>query len=155
MLLKNGVDVDMKDQFTGLVALNMACRLGHFVVARLLVDSGAAINGRGENETDNHHRTTSIPLLDAIEGDNTELARWLVEKGADISNVRSDGTTALWSACYMGNETIVRMLIDRGAEVNVPTSRFVEIGKMTALETAEFHRHSAIVRLLKYNGASY
>jgi ankyrin repeat protein len=154
-LLKNGVDVDMKDQFTGLVALNMACRLGHFVVARLLVDSGAAINGRGENETDNHHRTTSIPLLDAIEGDNTELARWLVEKGADISNVRSDGTTALWSACYMGNETIVRMLIDRGAEVNVPTSRFVEIGKMTALETAEFHRHSAIVRLLKYNGASY
>jgi ankyrin repeat protein len=109
LLLKDGTRIvtteNAGDQKT---PLNMACRYGHFVIARLLVEYGAAINGRGEDGP----RQRNKPLIDAIGGDHSEIARWLVEEGADIFRVGHNGVTALWSACHNGNEAIARLLID-------------------------------------------
>jgi ankyrin repeat protein len=143
----------MKEQFTGLGALNMACRLGHFVVARLLVESGAAINGRGGESLRSPDEASNTPLIDAIESDQDGIARWLIGEGADIHRVGCRGRTALWCACNRGNETIARMLIDRGADVNVQVRNSVlEYVRETALSVAERWGYTAIVCLLKENG---
>jgi ankyrin repeat protein len=154
LLLKHGIDTETKEEFTGFTPLNRACRHGHFVMARLLVEHGAAINGRGETDAKDLHRKTSTPLLDAIEGGHSDIARWLIEEGADIFRTSSNGMTALWSACSHGHETIARNLIDRGADVNGRVKFWEDGPPETPLGIAERNCHSAIIRLLKENGAS-
>jgi ankyrin repeat protein len=154
LLLKHGIDTETKEDFTGFTPLNRACRHGHFVMARLLVEHGAAINGRGKTDAKELHRKTSTPLLHAIEGGHSDIARWLIEEGADIFRTSSNGMTALWSACSHGHETIARNLIDRGADVNGRVKFWEDGPPETPLGIAERNCHSAIIRLLKENGAS-
>jgi hypothetical protein len=153
-LLKTGVDIETIGESADLTPLNVACRNGHFAVARLLVENGATINGKGENEAQHLHRTTNTPLLDAIENKHSDIALWLIEKGADIFRAHSGGRTALWSACYYGLVSVARMLIDMGADVDDRTIYLYLCPAQSALEAAETGGHSTIVRLLKENGAS-
>ena len=52
-------------------------------------------------------------LLDA-----TEIAEFLVEKGADVNAESRDGSTPLHSAAFLGHTKIAELLIQKGAEVN-------------------------------------
>jgi ankyrin repeat protein len=107
------------------------------------------INGIGEDD----HQHTNTPLLDAIENGHNDIARWLIEEGADIFRVCSYGQTALWSACAEGNEAIAQILIDRGADVNIRASQYSGFPEQTALQAAVWYGHPRIIRLLKENGA--
>jgi hypothetical protein len=153
LLLDTGADTETTGDSIDQTPLNMACRYGHFVLARLLVEYFANIDGRGENGAQYPQQTASTPLIDAIEYGNSDIARWLIEEGADIHGAYCLGTTALWSACYRGDEIIAQMLIDRGADVNVRRFHYVSNSFQTALDAAEVQGYSAIVRLLKQNGA--
>jgi ankyrin repeat protein len=147
LLLKSGTRIFMTENDGDEAPLNVACYHGHFAIARLLVENGATINVRGE-DCPQHMQT---PLISAINGGHSDIARWLIEEGADIFRVGRNEITALWAACFYGNETIARMLIDRGADVN---GRVKSYTSETPLRVAESNRNSAIIRLLKENGAS-
>jgi ankyrin repeat protein len=50
---------------------------------------------------------------------NSEIALQLIEKGAAIHFANGDGWTALHAASYQGKEDVVKVLIEKGAVVNL------------------------------------
>ena len=87
-------------------------------------------------------------LIRAVKEDDTETAKLLVEKGADINISNKLRCTALTSAAFNGNIAIVKILIDNGVDVNHSD----RIG-MTALMRAAYGGDIEIVKLLIENGA--
>jgi ankyrin repeat protein len=58
----------------------------------------------------------STPLILASVYGNTEMAKALVEGGADISIKNSSGTTALYNAAFFCHPEIVEILLAKGAD---------------------------------------
>ena len=69
-------------------------------------------------------------------------------KGAAINLQARYGETALIRACINGREAVVRLLLERGADV---TLRYLS---HTALYFARSFNHAAVVALLEAHGAS-
>lgn len=57
-------------------------------------------------------------LIATCEEGNIELAKILIDRGADINARDADGGTALIEACKKGNIELAKILIDNGANVN-------------------------------------
>src|SRR3954451_12063825 len=60
------------------------------------------------------------PLQDAAKVGDVELARQLIDRGADL-NARAGFGTALHWAILSGHDDVAVLLIDRGADVNIST----------------------------------
>lgn len=58
----------------------------------------------------------SSPLISAAVFDKPEIARILINAGADINFQNNDGSTALHSAAFFCRPEIVKMLIDKKAD---------------------------------------
>lgn len=84
-------------------------------VTRLLA-KGVSINARQSG-------SGSTPLNTAALFGQTELAKLLMEKGADISIANADGNTALHIASFFANEELVKLLLDKRASVQVKSGR--------------------------------
>ena len=112
---------------------------GHADAARLLLSAGAdvnarshyvaAANGRGfEGRTPVASRTEPkveefasgwlTPLMLASREGDVELARILVEAGADVNAVAGDGKTALALSIFNGNYEAASFLVANKADVN-------------------------------------
>ena len=93
------------------------------------------------------------PSLDVHEaaafGDLDRLTA-LLSGGADANGFSADGFTPLHFAAFFGRPDAVRLLLDRGAEVD-PRGRGWMTG--TPLHSAASRRHAEIVRLLLEAGA--
>ena len=74
----------------GFTALHFAAREGHIEVARQLVDGGAEIDHVTEGDQ-------SSPLLVAVINGNYDLARMLLEQGADPNVLSDDGAGPLFA----------------------------------------------------------
>lgn len=59
------------------------------------------------------------PLITASTLGQTEIARALIEGGADLNCRNNDGSTALHSAAFLCHTDIVRLLLDKGADTRV------------------------------------
>jgi len=70
-----------------------------------------------------------------------------LDKGAAINEI--DGVTALYIACENGNAELAKLLISRGADVNLPVS-----WQGTPLYAANKGGYADIVKLLLNNGAN-
>jgi len=80
----------------------------------------------------------------AGEGDAQAVTAWLDEGGGvDARCAEQDRETLLIVAACGGQEAMVRMLLLRGASVNLQNS-----GGLTALMAAAFHGHTTIVQAL-------
>lgn len=87
-------------------------------------------------------------LMFAASGGHLEIARVLVETGADI-NLRDEyGETALMLASAKGHLEIASLLIENNADINLRD----EYGK-TALMRSAFYGHITIANLLLDKGA--
>lgn len=60
--------------------------------------------------------TNGLNLLNMITRDNVEIAKFLVENGADVNNKDNIGTTPLMSAAQNDLTNIVKYLIEQGAD---------------------------------------
>jgi ankyrin repeat protein len=58
------------------------------------------------------------PLMEAANEDNTDAIATLLDEGADINEVDSDGTSALHWAVYSGYYDAAALLLERGADPN-------------------------------------
>ena len=69
----------------------------------------------------------------------------MVDLGADVHRVDSDGNTALIKASYAGHVSTVRLLLERGANVNYrrPQDGF------TAEQVATYFRRTNVAALLQ------
>ena len=80
------------------------------------------------------------PLHDACRYGNLELVRQFVDNEANINARGPSGVTPLEEACWNGQESIVEMLIGRGA--------YTQLTDWTPLRLAIVRGHKAIVKLL-------
>ncbi|XP_055319313.1 putative ankyrin repeat protein RF_0381 isoform X2 [Sitodiplosis mosellana] len=110
--------------------------------ARALNESGIDINA-GNNE----ERTA---LFGAIDYNQTDAARILLENGADGNNVLYKGLTPIQYAAYCcGNADIVRVLIENGANVDASNNT-----RMTALAWAAEKGYANVAKVLIEHGAN-
>jgi hypothetical protein len=63
--------------------------------------------------------TRSTPLITASMFGSTEVARALIDAGADLNVQNADGSTALITAAFMGRTEIVEALLAAGADRSI------------------------------------
>ena len=92
----------------------------------------------------------ATPLHMAILSDQQDVARFLIDQGANINAPAQDeyGGTPLHWAAVLGRVEMARQLIDAGANVNITSN-----DGATALHGAAFFCHNKIVKLLLDKGA--
>ena len=89
----------------------------------------------------------STPLMIAALVGQTEAAKLLIEKGANINARSNDGGTALHAAAFFCRTRTVKLLLSKGADVNVKNVR----GE-TALDTVAGEWSQAVEEVYSYVG---
>lgn len=119
ILLEGGADPNSRDKL-GLTPLLMACgkpTYGYKAIAEMLVDKGAMINVRDA--------LGNTPLLLSLSGGTIEVARLLIERGADLNAVTRKGVSALSLAEASDAPQaaeLAALLLSRGARRNAAES---------------------------------
>ncbi|AYV79026.1 MAG: hypothetical protein Faunusvirus1_46 [Faunusvirus sp.] len=106
--IKLGIDINAQNKF-GTTALIMANRYKLYDIVELLIKSGANLNlqtGKG-----------STALIKACARGNTDIALLLIKSGADIN--LNNKQNALMRAAESGLESVVNLLIDKGAQLDM------------------------------------
>ena len=114
---------------------------GHDEMVELLSEEGAII------EPD-HGRNT--PLLVAVSWGHLKIATYLIEKGAEVNSGAEWWMPPLYLAARDGDESIVKVLLHHGADVEAK-SRYE---KENSLHVAARLGHEAVIQLLLDKGAS-
>lgn len=110
-------------------------------VKSLIADDAELLDARDEYE-----RT---PLHWACRGVHLEVARYLIEAGADINAKDANIITPLHSVASRGHRDATQLLLDSGAIVDSP-----DYEEHTALHYAAREGHSEVVALLLARGAN-
>ena len=108
-LIKDGADVNYKEEEKGNYPLLICARKGYDEIAALLINNGADVN------LANDFGTTA--LMAAARHDNYELCEVLLILGADINAQCIDGDTALFSAKMHCNDNVVALLLQNQAQI--------------------------------------
>lgn len=142
VLLACGVDINEKDS-DGRTPLLQAAASGNEVMAKLLLEKGANIEGR-----DREFGWT--PLSWAVEEGQEAVVQLLLDKGADIEAQHNwNGRTPLSWAVEKGQESIIRLLLKKGANIEA-----MNWDGRTPLSRAAQGGHVAVAKLLLEKGAN-
>jgi ankyrin repeat protein len=96
--------------------LIVAAYHGDLVALRLALDSGADVNFK---DLSGYTALHWVSFMGVVGEDRAEMARVLIDAGADVNSSLSDeGPSVLSTACDAGNPEIVRLLVEHGADVN-------------------------------------
>jgi len=140
-ILDGGCDINELDSQRFMTPLFVACKNGQVEAARLLLDRGADVELGGQ-----HQQT---PLLAACDAGHYGVVCLLIFVGrANINSVTATGLTPLLIASIRGHLSTVKLLIDRGADVNWSRDG------ITALLMACHCGHTDVVRLLIDRGGA-
>jgi ankyrin repeat protein len=113
-LLDHGADINARAGSCKLAPLRVAVNKGHVEFARMLLERGAAMYIRIESADDWH--TTKIPLIEAVKSKNVQMVRLLLEYGEDANERDRTGKTASQWALSRGQQEILELLSEYGAE---------------------------------------
>ncbi len=127
----------------GFQPLGLACFFGHEAVARLLVESGAQINSPSKNTQ------RVMPLHSAAASRSLEIARLLLEHGADPDALQEGDFTPLHEAAANGQLELVRLLLAHGADINLSQKP-----GQTAIAFAQKAGHQEVAEFLLSHGAT-
>jgi len=137
-LLSAGADVNTQ-RIDGISAISFASQQGHIDVIKILIDNGAVIEKRDFRGSTPLSRaavfgqTYTVPALvsdvanvypqpsnSSFPGEERyiNVAKTLLDKGANVENKDMDGCTPLLLAASMGGTGLVRELLRDGADVN-------------------------------------
>ena len=92
--------------------LHEAVLRGHLRTVRQHIEAGRDLNTREPSGG-------SSPLITAATFGQTEVARALIEAGADLDQQNNDGSTALLTAAFFGRTEIVEALLAAGADKDI------------------------------------
>lgn len=99
--------------------LYTSVRTGNVEDTKIAIAKGDDVNAIGDGKSLLYSAILYPTLLDSRKvKESTEIARLLIEKGADVNAMNYDGERPLHIASLYGNVEIVKLLIDRGADVN-------------------------------------
>ena len=98
----NGVNAPKMDIHTAVLSNDLE-------VVRQHIEAGTDINVK-------EPFNGSTPLISAATFDKKEIAKTLIDAGADLSITNNDGSTSLHAAAFFGRVEIVQMLIDADAD---------------------------------------
>jgi ankyrin repeat protein len=123
-------------------AISGSVRHAYLDVANVLVQLGAPVDRTDARIT---------PLVKAVLGDQVEMARFLISKGADVNHVDGNGMTPLLYAASIdfGSSAMIDMLLKAGARTDMKTKE----GK-TALELARQYKHTHLIPSLAGGAAN-
>jgi len=137
LLLAAGADARVKNAFDATPLLWGATNLEK---VRLLVEAGADVNARSKQ--------AMTPLLVAAStAGSIAIARFLIAHGADLKTGEG-GATPLLSAARANDFDLVRLLVEKGVDVNAATAK-----GDTPLQFAAGAGNLAMVKLLLAKGA--
>lgn len=88
----------------------------------------------GSNLDERSPKGGASPLITAATFEQTEVAKALIEAGADVNFRQNDGSTPLHTAAFFCRTDIVVAVLDKGADKN----ERINVG-VTALERASVH----------------
>jgi ankyrin repeat protein len=131
----SAIDSRSKDGFT---ALHFACFFGQPDAARLLIESGAAVDTVAANPTQ------VMPLHSAASARNLDAARVLLEHGAPVNARQQAGWVPLHAAAQNGDRPMIELLLKHGADPNLANDE----GKTSAMVARE-KGHAEIAALLE------
>ncbi|MBS1839941.1 MAG: ankyrin repeat domain-containing protein, partial [Acidobacteria bacterium] len=123
--------------------LALAAVFGNFEVAKYLHAKGGEINAVSTNGSG------YTALTGAVASGHTEVAKWLLENGANANYSYSNGYTPLLTAAANGHLEILKALLAHGADPHAKTTD----GK-NALAYAIERKHANVEEFLRQNGLS-
>ena len=101
----------IKNNGCGYSALHAAARIGFINVIKLLLDNGANINIQSL-------ATGGTPLHTAAGTKNTDVARYLISRGAKTEILDASGFTPITHAVIQVNLDMVKVLVESGAVID-------------------------------------
>jgi uncharacterized protein len=120
----SAVNSRSKDGFT---ALHFACFFRQPEAARLLLESGAAVDAVAANPTQ------VMPLHSAASARNLEAARLLIEHGAPVNARQQGGWVPIHAAAQNGDRPMVELLLKHHADPKIAN----DAGKTPAVVARE------------------
>lgn len=153
LFITHEIDLDVEDQH-GFTAVIVAAEQNHPEVLQLLLDSGADINVEDKaertaldwaiimqsTEAEEILRENDAPtgaeksFIAAIQTNNTEAVRALLEAGADVNEPAYTSKTPLHYASHSRNMEILKLILSKGADVEVRTEQgFTPLGYAVGL----------------------
>lgn len=145
LLLKKGANANSADSF-GLAPLQLAvcCKDVDLSFIDNFIQKGADVNYKN---TPDGWRS----LHYAISCGSDDVARLLIEKGADVNAIADDGTTPLILAVKNDDVFIAKLLLEKGADVN-----WRDMKKKSAMSYAKglFSKKKKMIQLLESAGGN-
>lgn len=137
-------------------AFTRAPRAG-LIVAALTVAVAMAVHAAGtprEQLAERGLQFSPSVLMEQAAAGNLEAVRLFVAAGMSANARAGDGTTPLLAAARAGRVELARLLIDRGADIDLAyPSDHDTLPGATPLIIAAMHGHLELVRLLLQRGA--
>ncbi len=146
-IARHGCAEDLQDVFknspslinfknkSGFTALTIACYSGNIEVATLLAQHVDNINVNSDVGT---------PLMAAVFKNNIDIAKMLLDLGADVNIVDPKGTSALHYGVRFSNIDLIELLVDYGADIKLKDNKGFSPRDYAELDNNEF-----ISKLLK------
>ena len=164
-LVKAGADPTAREGFRDQTALMFAIPAHHPDVVRLLIEVGADIHTPSktwhehglaccQDYNNDSGRPMDVvqggftPLLYAVQSGDLESAKLLLAAGANVNDRAANGVSAIAMAAIMGRRDLLRLLVDRGADVDAAD------GGYTALLASVLRQDYDAAKLLLMHGAN-
>ena len=142
-LLKKDASLANAFAADGFTPLGLAAYFAQKAVAEMLVAGGARVNQAAKNSM------KVMPLHSAVSSRQLEIARLLIEHGADVNARQQGGVTALHGTAAHGQIELAKLLLSHGADVNAK----MEDGS-TALDLAVKNNQTEMADLLRKHSAA-
>lgn len=143
-LIEGGADVDSRSTILKETPLHWAARFGFIECLELLACFGGSLTSQDGSSKG------MTPLHLAILCDRNETAVWLLESGVTVDIESREGMSPLFCAIRRRNIEMVKVLLDKGANVN---AKVVNMDGITPLHSAVMVKSLEIVQILLENGA--